>query len=220
MRYDLIIFDMDGTVLDTLRDLTESANHALRVCGFPERTIDEVRSFVGNGIANLIKRCVPEETCEEKCREVHKAFTAHYTEHCSDNTKPYNGIPELLMKLRESGCKTAVVSNKADYAVQKLCQQFFPEMFDAAAGEQMPKYPKKPSPELVYMIMDKLGCSKEQTVYIGDSDVDIMTARNAGTDCIAVEWGFRSREFLLEHGAKTIVSDVSSLERLLTENPQ
>lgn len=215
MKYDLIIFDMDGTVLDTLKDLTESANYALRVCGFPERTIDEIRSFVGNGIAILIKRCVPEGTGEDERRRVHEAFTEHYTVHCSDYTKPYDGIPELLIKLRKSGCKTAVVSNKADYAVQKLCRQYFPEMFDAAAGEQMPAYPKKPSPELVYMIMDKLGVPKERTVYIGDSDVDIMTARNAGIDCIAVEWGFRSREFLLDNGAEVIVSEVSQLEAII-----
>lgn len=217
MKYDLAIFDMDGTILDTLEDLSDGVNHALMQQGYPVHTISEIRGFVGNGIRKLIERSVPRGTSEQKISETHELFTAYYTQHCADKTKPYDGIPELLEHLRECGIMTAVVSNKADYAVQKLCEQYFSGLFDAAAGEQMPVYPKKPAPEMVNMIIDKLGAAKDRTVYIGDSDVDIMTAANAGIDMIAVDWGFRDRDFLIKNGAGTIVSDVNSLAMFLTD---
>lgn len=217
MRYDLIIFDMDGTILDTLEDLKESVNYALRHAGYPERTLDEVRGFVGNGIRNLIIRSVPCGTAEQQIEDVHGYFTEHYTVHCSDHTKPYRGIPELLVNLRRAGCKTAVVSNKADYAVQALCRQYFENQFDMAAGEQMPHYQKKPAPDLVNLIREKLDVSCSRAVYIGDSDVDIETAHNAQMDCITVDWGFRDRDFLISHGAEVIVSDAEELERILLD---
>lgn len=216
MKYDLVIFDMDGTILDTLEDLSDSVNHALMQHGYPVHTIDEIRGFVGNGIRKLLERSVPHGTNEQKISETHKLFTAYYTQHCTDKTKPYEGVTELLEHLHSVGIKTAVVSNKADYAVQRLCEQYFSGLFDAAAGEQMPVYPKKPAPEMVNMIIDKLGAEKNRTVYVGDSDVDIMTAANAGIDMIAVDWGFRDRDFLIENGAGTIVSDVGTLKNIIS----
>ncbi len=216
MKYDLIIFDMDGTILDTIDDLADSVNYALTCEGMPVHTVDEIRSFVGNGIRNLMERSVPRGTNEQKVSQVHEKFTVHYKQHCADKTKPYDGISELLRRLRSAGVMTAVVSNKADYAVQMLCEQYFPELFDFAAGEQMPRYPKKPSPEMVDMIIEKSGVDKSRVVYIGDSDVDIRTAENAGIDMIAVDWGFRSREFLIENGADVIVSDAEVLWAFLS----
>lgn len=218
MQYDLVIFDMDGTILDTLMDLKESVNYALKCAGYPIRTMDEVRSFVGNGIRKLIERSVPCGTGEQEIVQVHQLFTAHYKVHCSDHTQPYNGIRELLENLHQSGCKTAVVSNKADYAVQALCKQYFDDLFDMAAGEQFPRYQKKPSPDLVNLILETLGVDRSRAVYIGDSDVDIETARNAQMDCISVDWGFRSRDFLMAHGAQIIVSDAKELEMLLRKS--
>lgn len=217
MSYKLAIFDMDGTILNTLADLAASVNFALTAEGYPTRTIEEVRLFVGNGIRKLIERSVPRGTIVQNIDKVHEKFTAHYTKHCTDNTKPYEGINELLGELRKNGCKTAVVSNKADYAVQKLCIEYFPEYFDLAAGEQQPIYKKKPAPDLVFLIMDKLNVAAEDTVYIGDSDVDIQTAVNAKVDCICVDWGFRSREFLLQNGAEKIVSDTIQLRQAILQ---
>lgn len=214
MRYKLVIFDMDGTILDTLDDLADSVNYALNAEGYPLRSIDEVRCFVGNGIRKLIERSVPNGTELQNIDNVHRRFTEYYTEHCADKTKPYEGIIRLIDNLHKNGCKTAVVSNKANYAVQSLCSQYFEEKFDMAVGEQQPIYNKKPAPDLVNLVMKKLNVSACDTVYIGDSDVDIMTAANAGIECIIVDWGFRSREFLIEKGAEKIVSSASELEEI------
>lgn len=215
MSYKLAVFDLDGTILNTLDDLAASVNYALNAKGYPVRTTEEVCSFVGNGIRKLIERSVPQGTSIQDIDRVHEQFTSYYTNHCADKTKAYDGIYELLTELRKCGCKTAVVSNKADYAVQKLCLKFFPECFDMVAGEQQPKYNKKPAPDLVYLIMEKLDVPAEDTVYIGDSDVDILTAINAGVDCISVDWGFRSRDFLIENGAAKIVSDTIQLKNAI-----
>ncbi len=217
MRYDLILFDLDGTILDTLEDLKESANFALRAEGFPERTLQEIRAFVGNGIRKLMERIVPADASEADIQRVHTQFTAHYSIHCADHTKPYDGILQMMTALRGVGCKLAVVSNKADYAVQALCKQYFGSLLDAAAGEQMPLYEKKPSPDLVNLILERLNVPRERAVYIGDSDVDIQTARNAQMDCIAVDWGFRDRAFLKEHGAQIIVSNTQELLACLND---
>ena len=214
MKYQLMIFDLDGTVLNTLEDLYLSTDYALKQCGFPERTIDEVRQFVGNGIRKLIERAVPEHTPETQIHQVHQVFTEYYEKHCADNTKPYDGIPEVLQKLRQSGMKTAVVSNKADYAVQILCRDYFPGMFDAVAGERE-GIRRKPAPDSVQAVLQALQIPEEQAVYIGDSDVDIETAKNAGMPCISVEWGFRDREFLLHYGAQKIISKPEELLDLI-----
>lgn len=214
MKYRLAIFDLDGTILYTLEDLKISLNHALSKNGLPERTLDETRRFVGNGIRKLIERAVPENSDPGLVDKVFDDFNLHYKEHCTDHTRPYEGIPELLSALRESGVKTAVLSNKADYGVQELCARYFPGMFDFAAGEKA-GVRKKPAPDGVFAILEKLGVSAADTVYIGDSEVDIETAENAGMDSIIVDWGFRERELLISRGAKVIASAPKEVLRLI-----
>ena len=204
MKYMIAIFDLDGTILNTLEDLADSTNYALKTCGYPERTMDEVRQFVGNGIRKLMERAVPEGTPVEEIDRVHETFTAHYKVHCADKTRPYDGIMELLQNLKKDGCKLAVVSNKADYGVQELCKQYFDGIFDFAVGERE-GIRKKPAPDSVNEVLKTLGCSRDRAVYIGDSDVDIQTAANAQMDRIIVEWGFRDVPFLIAKGAKVLV---------------
>lgn len=212
--YQLVIFDLDGTILDTLQDLADAVNHAMKKNDMPLHTVDEVRQFVGNGIRKLIERSVPKETETAVIDKVHSDFTAYYQVHCADNTAPYAGIPELLQNLREHGIHTAVISNKADYAVQSLCEQYFPNLFDAVAGEKEGTR-RKPAPDSVNAVLNALHLTREQAVYIGDSDVDIETAKNAGMPCISVAWGFRDVPFLKEHHASQIVKDVPELEQIL-----
>ena len=204
MKYMIAIFDLDGTILNTLEDLADSTNYALKTCGYPERTMDEVRQFVGNGIRKLMERAVPEGTPVEEIDRVHETFTAHYKVHCADKTRPYDGIMELLQNLKKDGGKLAVVSNKADYGVQELCKQYFDGVFDFAVGERE-GIRKKPAPDSVNEVLKTLGCSRDRAVYIGDSDVDIQTAANAQMDHIIVEWGFRDVPFLIAKGAKVLV---------------
>lgn len=204
MKYMIAIFDLDGTILNTLEDLADSTNYALKTYGYPERTMDEVRQFVGNGIRKLMERAVPEGTPVEEIDRVHETFTAHYKVHCADKTRPYDGIMELLQNLKKDGCKLAVVSNKADYGVQELCKQYFDGVFDFAVGERE-GIRKKPAPDSVNEVLKTLGCSRDRAVYIGDSDVDIQTAANAQMDHIIVEWGFRDVPFLIAKGAKVLV---------------
>lgn len=206
MNYDTVIFDLDGTILDTLEDLKDSLNFALGQSGFAERSLDEVRSFVGNGIRKLIERSVPKGAQAKEIDKVHSDFTARYALHCAEKTKPYDGVTELLASLREKGFKTAVVSNKADYAVKSLCETYFKDLFDCAVGESE-GVRRKPAPDSVNAVLEKLGAKRERTVYIGDSDVDIKTAQNAGIDSITVEWGFRDRGFLIKNGAKILVKE-------------
>lgn len=210
MAYRTAIFDLDGTLLDTLADLTTATNIALAEHGLPERTMDEVRSFVGNGIWLLCNRAVPGGTSPEVTRAVFESFKHAYAEHERDETAPYPGIPEMLANLRERGVKVAVVSNKADFAVQALVRHFFGDVFDFALGEREGT-PKKPDRAMVDIILEELGESTEGMVYVGDSDVDVETARNCGSGCLICSWGFRSREFLLAHGATTIVDTPEEL---------
>ena len=204
MRYKLAIFDMDGTILDTLEDLKNATNYSLRTHGMPERTLDEVRCFVGNGILTLLRRAVPEGTSEAMIQEVFETFKIYYAKHCADCTKPYDGIIELIKKLRANGVKTAVVSNKADFAVQELVKDYFAGCFDAALGE-CEGLQRKPAPDMIRKILTELNIPSDEAIYIGDSDVDLETAKNSGLPCISVEWGFRSHDFLLEHGATILV---------------
>lgn len=210
MKHSLAIFDLDGTILYTLVDLKNSMNFTLKKFGFPERTLDEVRRFVGNGIKNLIIRAAPKGTDEKTIDEMFEAFNEHYAVHCNDNTKSYDGIDELLKKLKEQKVKTAVVSNKADYAVQTLVKKYFDGLFDYAVGEKQ-GVRKKPCPDSVNEVLRVLDTPKESAVYIGDSEVDVATAKNAQMDCIAVDWGFRDRDVLINSGATLIVSDVAAL---------
>ena len=216
MKYDLLIFDLDGTILDTLEDLKESTNYALDFHGFPKRTLDEVRRFVGNGIGKLIERAVPSGTPEKETGRVLATFKRHYGEHCADHTKPYEKIPVFLKVVREKGCQTAVVSNKADFAVQALCEQYFPGMFDFVVGERE-GIRRKPCPDSVNEVLKMLGKTKEQAIYVGDSDVDVETAKNAGMPVIGVSWGFRGREFLEKHGAAWIADEPEDLWKFIEE---
>lgn len=209
----LAIFDLDGTILDTLEDLADALNHALTEFGYPTRTLPEVRRFVGNGIRNLIRRGAPAGTQEAEIDRLHAVFTAHYNAHCADKTRPYAGIPELLTALRDRGIRTAVVSNKPDGAVKPLCARYFPGLFDAAVGERT-GVARKPAPDSVNAVLAELGFDRSEAVYIGDSEVDIATAWNAGMACFSVDWGFRPREELLANGAKLIASTPQALLEL------
>lgn len=211
MKYELVIFDLDGTILDTLEDLTDSINHALKQFGYPTRALEEVRSFVGDGLLMLTRRALAPETDEDVVQKVLAEQKAYYKEHCADKTKPYEGIPELLGELKATGYKLAVVSNKADYAVQILCEQYFPGIFHMAVGEKE-NVRKKPAPDSVNAVLEELQVERDHTMYVGDSEVDIKTAENAGLDAILVSWGFRDADFLREQGAKRLVSTVSELK--------
>ena len=194
------IFDLDGTLLDTLQDLKASTNHALRSHGLPERTTEEVRQFVGNGVRKLIERAVPENTPQEVLEAVFADFRKHYMDHCLDATAPYPGIIDMLRRLKAQGKRMAIVSNKLDPAVKELNERFFKEYIDLAVGES-DTVRRKPAPDMVNTILQTLGITKEEMVYVGDSEVDLQTARNAGVRCISVLWGFRDKEILIANGA-------------------
>lgn len=208
MSYRAVIFDLDGTLLDTLEDLKDAVNVSLAEHGKPQRTLEEIRCFVGNGIARLIARAVPEGTTEEEREKILATFRAYYSAHCQDKTAPYDGVLEVLSSLKEKGIKMAVVSNKADFAVQELIPVYFGDCISVAKGEnEAAGVKKKPSPDMVYAALDELKCAKEEAVYVGDSDVDLATAKNSGLPCIGCSWGFRGRTFLEEHGADWIVDE-------------
>lgn len=210
MKYDIAIFDLDGTILDTLEDLADSVNYILGKYEMPTRTIDEVRNFVGNGIRKLIERAAQAGTTEEKIDKMFADFNEYYKLHCSDKTCAYEGIKDAIVKLREAGLKTAVVSNKADYGVQQLCKEYFEGLFDYAVGEKV-GINRKPAPDSVLNVLDKFGIQANAAVYIGDSDVDYNTSINAGTDCIMVTWGFRNEQFLRTLGAKVFAHNPNQL---------
>ncbi len=212
MLYDTVIFDLDGTLLDTLPDLHGAVNHALEENGFPERTIDEVRAFVGNGIFNLIKRAVPAGASEEATLSTFESFKAYYKDHANDKTAPYDGIDRLISRLREKGIKLGVVSNKAQFAVSDIMEHYFGGLFDVAFGECEGK-PRKPAPDRVFEAMGILG--GERALYVGDSEVDVETAKNAGLDAVLVTWGFRSRSELEAAGAKVFAHTSDELYRII-----
>ena len=203
--YKTYIFDLDGTLLNTLGDLAASTNYALRQYGMPEHTIDDVRRFVGNGVGKLIERAIPEGLANPQYEDVLATFRKHYMLHSLDTTAPYPGIESLLHSLRSHGCNVAVVSNKFYNATVELCRHFFADTVEVAIGERE-NIRRKPAPDSVFEAMRQLGVSAEDTVYVGDSDVDVATARNSGIPCISVLWGFRDRDFLIEHGATTFVN--------------
>ncbi|MBR3768432.1 MAG: HAD-IIIA family hydrolase [Clostridia bacterium] len=210
MKYSLVIFDLDGTVLDTLEDLYDAVNFALMKNNLPQRKIEEIRSFVGNGIRLLIERSVCENTDDGTVNAVFSDFKSYYAEHSCDKTKPYDGVTELLWRLKAKGVQIAVVSNKADFAVQALVQKFFPDCFNIAVGEREGIL-KKPAPDSVFEVLKRLDIDAHSCVYVGDSEVDIQTSENAGINCISVDWGFRDREELLLAGAEIIASDINEL---------
>lgn len=209
--YNTFIFDLDGTLLNTLDDLAASVNYALRTHGMPERTLDEVRSFVGNGVRLLMKRAIPEGSANPRFEETFATFRAYYMEHSLDTTRPYDGIPEMIHALKQRGCRLAVVSNKFYAATQELIRHFFPEITVAIGEHEAEGIRKKPAPDTVFEALRQLGVGKEKAVYVGDSDVDLQTARNSGLPCISVLWGFRDHDFLLAHGATTFISHPEEL---------
>lgn len=212
MKYQAIIWDLDGTLLDTLQDLTASVNAALQAHGCPARTLEEVRSFVGNGVRNLMLRAVPEGREDVDFEALFRDFRAHYAAHYNDATAPYPGVMEVLHTLHEQGVALAVVSNKLDSAVKALCTRHFGSLIPVAIGEQE-GVPRKPAPDSVYRAMELLGTA--DALYIGDSEVDIATAKNAGLPCICVSWGFRPEEALRAAGAERIAPDADTLMALL-----
>lgn len=214
MTYRAVVFDMDGTILDTLEDMKQSVNAALAAEGFPPRTLDEVRHFVGNGNRRLVERAVPEGTEADAVERVFRGFHTQYRVHCMDHARVYPGIPSLLARLRAAGIRTAVVSNKADYAVKLLAERFFPGLLDAAAGEKE-GVRRKPAPDGVLAVLAALGVPPAEAVYVGDSEVDIETARNAGLPCLSVTWGFRPEAYLIGKGAERIVRTAEELAALL-----
>ena len=211
--YRTVIFDLDGTLLDTLDDLADAVNFSLSAFGLPLRAKDEVRAFVGNGIVNLLKRAIGFE--HPRFAEILQTFREYYGAHCKDKTKEYAGITPLLQSLKSRGVKTAVVSNKADFAVKKLAAEYFPDLLAEAVGEnEAAGIAKKPAPDALFAVMERLGADKATTVYVGDSEVDIQTAQNAGVECISVTWGFKDTGFLQEHGATTLVSSTEEILRV------
>lgn len=208
--FETYIFDLDGTLLSTLDDLANSCNYALRINGMAERTIEEVRMFVGNGVRKLMERAIPDGDANPLFDKAYADFRQHYMQHNLDTTQPYPGVMDMLAELKRRGKKIAVVSNKFYAATQELCQYFFGSLVDVAIGERE-NIRKKPAPDTVNEALRQLGAKREGAVYIGDSDVDVMTAHNSGMPCISVLWGFRDKEFLLQHGAKTFVSSPSQI---------
>lgn len=207
---------MDGTLLYTLEDLTDGLNHALQLNGFPTKTMKEVRSYVGNGIRNEVRCSLPDDTDASIQQKVYEDFSAYYNVHCNDHTRPYEGILDLLRKLRNNGVLTAVVSNKGDYAVQELDKQYFDGLLDAGAGEREDEgIAKKPAPDTVNAVLKKLHVERKDAVYVGDSEVDIKTALNAHMDSIIVDWGYRDRSDLIKDGAEKIVSTPEELYECL-----
>ena len=203
--YNTYIFDLDGTLLSSLADLAASCNYALRTNGMPERTLDEVRRFVGNGVKKLMERATPDGLQNPLFDKTLADFRQHYMKHNLDTTCPYEGVMPMLEELQRRGKKVAVVSNKFYAATQELCHHFFGDLVTVAIGERE-DIRKKPAPDTVIEAFRQLNATAEESVYIGDSDVDIDTARNAGMPCISVLWGFRDKDFLIEHGATTLVA--------------
>lgn len=210
MNKTAVIFDLDGTLLNTLDDLRDALNHTLAAFGRPPRTLDEVRRFVGNGIPNLIERATAPDAPVQEMLDV---FLPYYQLHNMDKTRPYEGVSEMLDRLKEQGRRMAIVTNKVHAASQALCGRFFPQV-DVVVGSQ-PGLANKPAPDMVRAAMERLGVGPAETVYVGDSEVDLATARNTGLDCVCVTWGFRDREELERQGGTVFAASPEELARLL-----
>lgn len=209
-----IVWDMDGTVLNTLIDLRDSVNYVLRKYNMPEHTIEEYRRYFGNGIRYALECAVVDGTPSETINEMLPIFKEHYDIHCLDNTCPYEGILDAMKKLKEKGYKMAIVSNKIDSAVKELNEKFFKKYVDVAIGETSGTK-RKPAPDMVEQALKELGSSKEESIYIGDSEVDLQTAINSSLPCISVLWGFRDKDYLIEQGATTFAETPEELVNLL-----
>lgn len=204
MKYNTIIFDLDGTLLNTLEDIRDSVNYALKECGFPKRSLEEINSFVGNGTNYLLEKSVPINTPKDELDNCTDIYRNYYKNNMVNKTAPYNGILEMLNKLKEDGYKLAVVSNKFDSAVKILCKKYFSEFLEVSIGESS-SVRRKPAPDTVFKAMKELDSKRNDCIYVGDSDVDVKTAHNVGIECIGVSWGFRGREVLEREGADYII---------------
>ncbi len=212
----LVIFDLDGTLINTIADLARSTNYALEACGFPVHPQEDYRHFVGNGIRTLFRRALPEEArTEENILQIRDLFLAHYNQHHADQSVPYPGIPELLARLQQQGCKMAIASNKYQQGTQQIVHTLLPGIhFDLVLG-QREGIPVKPDPTIVHEILEYTGMDKENTLYIGDSDVDMLTARNAGVQACGVTWGFRSQSELEQYNPRYIVHHAEEIDRIV-----
>lgn len=206
----VIIFDMDGTILNTIDDIAGAVNYILEKYQFPLRSVEEVKFFVGNGLKRTLELSLPEGTAPSFIDEIYEEFVSYYKTHCHIATKPYDGIVETIDTLKQAGYQLAVVSNKRQEAVEDLCKEFYPGLFDIQMGDQ-DGMQRKPAPDMVSYVLEKLSANTSQALYIGDSDVDVKTARNAKLTGIFVTWGFRSRDFLVQQGAHHIVDTPQEL---------
>lgn len=214
MSVNTVIFDLDGTLLYTLEDLTDSVNYALSEVNAPQRTIQEIKSFLGNGVYILIKNALPEGADELKISKCISIFKEHYSQNMFNKTKPYDGIIDLLKQLKQNGYKTAVLSNKFDSAVKTLVTHYFDGLIDTAAG-QKENIDKKPAPDGVNEIITELNADKSECIMVGDSEVDIQTANNSGIPCISVTWGYKDINFLYNNGAETLIYSPDELLELI-----
>lgn len=214
-KYSAVIFDLDGTLLNTIDDLRNSLNEVLSAHGYKNITVDDAKHFLGNGASVFVGKSLPQGTNDDEFKRILDEFVDNYKDNCLNLTAPYDKVPEMIDELSKAGFKTAIVSNKPDVAVQMLKEMFFKNV-DVAIGEREGTR-KKPAPDMVISALEKLKVNKEDAVYVGDTEVDLMTAKNSGMDCISVGWGFRTKSELIDSGASVICDDVSSLEKLLTE---
>lgn len=208
MKYQAVLFDMDGTLLDTLEDLRDGVNVVLERRGYPQHTLEEIREYVGNGAGVLIRRALPEGTAEAEVGEVLAEYKEWYRIHYCTKTHPYPGVVELLKKLAAAGVKMVVVSNKPDAVTKELAKKFFPGL---PAFGQRDDVPRKPEPQMVWNALETLGIGREQACYVGDSEVDVATAKNAGLPAVIVSWGFRTEEQLRAAGADSIAATTEEL---------
>ena len=213
-----IVWDMDGTLMDSLQDLMLAVNHALGKYGMPERTLEQVRRSVGNGVRRLVVLSVPGGEGNPLFQAVFDEFRSWYLLHCEDQTAPYDGIPELLHELRTHGYRMAIVSNKIQEGIDELHSRWFSDTIDVAIGER-PGIARKPAADMVRLALHEMGAGPGDSVYIGDSDVDLATARNSGLPCISVLWGFRTREELTEAGADVFAGKPQEILSILEDNP-
>ena len=214
-----VIFDLDGTLLDTLEDLTDSTNYVMEQMGFPKRTLAEIREFIGNGAKRLFHQAVPAGTPMDVEQEAVRLFQSYYKDHCQIKTKLYPGIAEMLNELQLAGYPVGIVSNKPDYALQELAKQHFPGIY--AKGESH-ECPRKPAPDMIFAAAKALNRKPEQCIYVGDSDVDVVAARNAGMECLSVLWGFRDEPEIRAaggthfcHSAQELLEKVKEMETMI-----
>lgn len=214
MKYKLAIFDLDGTILDTLQDLSDAVNYVMEKYGYKKRSLTDVRKFLGYGGVNLITRSIGQEISSEEFDEIYRSYIEYYSNHCDIKTEPYEGIYQMLENLKKAGMKLAVVSNKGDRQVQILVEKHFKGLFDFAHGERK-NIKRKPDKEAIISIVNEFGFDVEECIYIGDSEVDLLTANNSGMDHIVVDFGFRDYQFLKATGAEVILSSANEIEKYL-----